>query len=198
MRRVAGAVLIPLALSMASCGSPAPAPSASTTLHATTASPSAGPAPALVGTWETSYDCGVMVRLLFRAGLADQAARWGAGNFVSGWKKATNRAEILALCRGVPPHEHAHTFWADGSFNSWDPDQNWQQEDEGQYRIIGPTFVIGKTTFTYRVLHGDALMMNPVIPADCSTNHCRQQAAWSVTVAYPGHVWRRVTSGGPP
>ncbi len=92
-----------------------------------------------------------------------------------------------------PPIEHSHTFWADGTFNSYD--QNGQQVDDGTYTIInGHTFAIGDSTFHYRI-QGDNIKFDVVIPKDCSTKHCREGLGWAFSVAYPGPTWTRVTSG---
>jgi hypothetical protein len=57
----------------------------------------------------------------------------------------------------TPPIEHSHTFWENGSFNSYD--QNGQQVDEGSYTIVDDhTFTIdGRTpmTFHYRIHDAD-------------------------------------------
>jgi hypothetical protein len=43
-------------------------------------------------------------------------------------------------------------------------------------------------TFDYRI-DGDTISFEPVIP-ECSSD--RFEAAWSVSVAYPGETWHRV------
>jgi phage head maturation protease len=43
----------------------------------------------------------------------------------------------------------------------------------------------------YRI-QGKTIKFRPVIPTECSTNHCREAAAWSITVALPGKTWGRV------
>jgi hypothetical protein len=75
--------------------------------------------------------------------------------------------------------------------------------DEGIYETTGlppDTFVIPygfedgssiDVTFHYRI-QGKTIKFRPVIPTECSTNHCREAAAWSITVALPGKTWRRV------
>jgi hypothetical protein len=57
------------------------------------------------------------------------------------------------------------------------------------------TFVVSKefpdVTFHYAI-DGDSITFEPVMP-ECSPE-CFE-AAWSVSVAFPGHAWRRVTQG---
>jgi hypothetical protein len=65
--------------------------------------------------------------------------------------------------------------------------------DEGTYEVIDEdTFVVSKefpdVTFDYTV-EGDTITFEPIIP-DCSPD--RFEAAWSVSVAYPGETWQRV------
>ena len=92
------------------------------------------------------------------------------------------------------PLRHSHFFTADGLFGSRDQDGN--QVDDGTYRIVDEgTFVVSKefpdVTFHYSI-DGDRITFEPVIP-ECSPD-CFE-AAWSVSVAFPGHEWRRVESG---
>jgi len=92
------------------------------------------------------------------------------------------------------PLRHSHFFTADGKFGS--RDQHGNQVDDGAYRIVDEgTFVVSKefpdVTFHYSI-DGDSIAFEPVIP-DCSPD-CFE-AAWSVSVAFPGHEWRRVGSG---
>jgi hypothetical protein len=55
------------------------------------------------------------------------------------------------------------------------------------------SFVVSKefpdVTFHYAI-DGDSITFEPVMP-ECSPE-CFE-AAWSVSVAFPGHAWRRVT-----
>ena len=88
---------------------------------------------------------------------------------------------------------------SDGLFGSRDENRN--QVDEGTYEIIADgTFVMPYlfeegppilVTFHYRI-HGNTIAFDAVIPSDCSTSRCREAAVWSVTVALPGKIWRRV------
>lgn len=94
------------------------------------------------------------------------------------------------------PTEHSHTFWPDGSFNSYD--QTGNEVDNGPYNIVNDhTFIIGgrtPMTFHYRI-SGNTIMFDPVVPKNCSTRHCRHVLAWAFSVAYVGQTWHRVTSG---
>jgi hypothetical protein len=89
------------------------------------------------------------------------------------------------------PREHSHFFDEDGRFGSL----NWNGEavDDGTYEIVDEdTFVISKefpdVTFDYTI-DGDTISFDPLIP-ECSPD-CFE-AAWSVSVAYPGETWQRV------
>jgi hypothetical protein len=95
-------------------------------------------------------------------------------------------------CAGAVSRRHAHFFTKDGLFGSLD--WNGEQVDDGTYEVVDEnTFVISKefpdVTFNFAV-RGDAITFEPVIP-DCSPG-CFE-AAWSVSVAYPGEQWHRVS-----
>ena len=101
-------------------------------------------------------------------------------------------------CTGALPRVHSHFFNQSGQFGSLD----WLggQVDEDPYRIVNDTTVrIGSpgVPFHYRILHGDTLMLAPVLskamvrkaladPKEFSA------AGWAVSMAYPGHPWKRV------
>jgi hypothetical protein len=75
------------------------------------------------------------------------------------------------------------------------------QVDNGPYRIINNnTVYIGSppigATFHYRILHGDTLMLAPVITKAMlrqALAHPQKFSAafWAVSVAYPGYTWKR-------
>jgi len=96
----------------------------------------------------------------------------------------------------LPPTAHSHTFWPDGRFNSYD--QHGQQVDEESYRLLDAnTFRMGDVVaiaFRFTVAN-DRLSLAPVVPADCSSTDCRTSLAWAFSVAFPGQIWNRVTSG---
>jgi len=92
-----------------------------------------------------------------------------------------------------PPTAHSHTFWADGSFNSYN--ENGQQVDEGTYVILDDhTLTIGNERFRYTVV-GNTIAFDVVIPKACTSTQCRDDLAWAFSVAYPGEHWTRVLSG---
>jgi hypothetical protein len=76
------------------------------------------------------------------------------------------------------------------------------QVDNGPYRIINNnTVYIGSppvgATFHYRILHGDTLMLSPVLTKTMlrqALAHPQKFSAafWAVSVAYAGSSWNRV------
>jgi hypothetical protein len=164
---------------------------ASPSLAATASSVSSSPAAALVGEWERDTRCEEIVQRLIDAGL-DKSIPDVAAAFVPGASSGADLADPSRPCMSAVPIRHSHFFTADGRFGS--RDQNGQDVDDGTYRLVGgDTFIISKefpdVTFHY-VVSGDSIMFTPVIPA------CRPtcfEATWSVTVAYEGLPWARVT-----
>jgi hypothetical protein len=193
MRRSSGVAVAGLLLLLvaASCGgsSGQSSPAAETAGEPTTSS-GAKPEP-LVGEWQRVTTCAELVQALKQAGFDKNVLGAAAGNgFIPGVTTVDELADPARPCKGAVPREHSHFFTSDGLFGS--RDWNGNQVDDGSYKIIDDdTFVIGDTTFHYRI-HGDTLMLDPVIPSDCSTRRCREAAAWSVSVAYPGKEWKRV------
>jgi hypothetical protein len=151
------------------------------------ATPAESPLEPLVGTWQRVTRCEELVSALKQAGLEDWVLESVSGNeFVPGYPDPAHP------CKGAVPREHSHFFTPDGEFGSLD----WQGEqvDDGTYEIVDDdTFVVSKefpdVTFNYTI-QGDTIMFDPVIP-DCAPG-CFE-AAWSVTVAYPGETWERVS-----
>src|SRR5215467_631806 len=82
------------------------------------------------------------------------------------------------------------------------PPVRGRQVDNGPYRIINNnTVYIGSpasgATFHYRILHGDTLMLSPVLTKAMlrqALAHPQKFSAalWAVSVAYAGHTWKRV------
>jgi hypothetical protein len=151
-------------------------------------------APALVGTWERETRCEELVSALGEAGLDDWVLESVAGNgFIPGVRRPDQIRDPGDPCDGAVPRVHAHFFTEDGMFGSLD----WKgdQVDDGTYVVTDDgTFVVSKefpdVTFDYTI-EGDTISFDPVIP-DCSPE-CFE-AAWSVSVAYPGETWTRATS----
>jgi hypothetical protein len=147
--------------------------------------------PALVGTWERLTRCEELVAALREAGLEQWVVEFVAGNgFVPGVRSADQIEDPADPCKGAVPREHSHFFSEDGQFGSLD--WNGEQVDDGTYEIIGDhTFVVSKefpdVTFNYTI-DGDSIVFDPEIP-ECAPK-CFE-AAWSVSVAYPGEEWQR-------
>jgi hypothetical protein len=72
------------------------------------------------------------------------------------------------------------------------------QVDDGTYKIInGRTFRIGPVHFRFRILNNNTLTLTPVLTKAMIRQALAHPAKfspafWAVSVAYPGHSWRRV------
>jgi hypothetical protein len=169
-----------------SCGSDpsAEGPSASSSDGAATS--------ALLGVWERETRCEELVSALTDAGLDRWVLEFVAGNgFVPGATSPDQIADPDNPCDGAVPRLHSHFFDPHGVFVSLD--WNGAPVDDGTYEVIDDrTFVVSKefpdVTFHYTI-DGTSIMFEPVIP-DCSPD-CFE-AAWSVSVAYPGESWELV------
>jgi hypothetical protein len=148
--------------------------------------------PTLVGTWQRETRCEELVSALTDAGLEQWVLEGVAGNsFVPGVTAPNEIADPADPCAGAVPRVHSHVFTEDGAFGSLD--WNGEPVDDGTYEIRDDgTFVVSKefpdVTFAYTI-DGDTIAFEPEIPAcapDCF------EAAWSVSVAYPGETWTRV------
>ncbi len=148
--------------------------------------------------------CQELVSELGKAGLGPlapyawlgQTSSTGQSSFASGSPKPTKAHP----CTGALKREHSHFFNQSGQFGSLD----WLggQVDNGPYRIINHnTAHIGSppagATFRYRILHGDTLMLSPVLTKAMirkALAHPQKFSAayWAVSVAYAGYSWRRV------
>jgi hypothetical protein len=125
-----------------------------------------------------------------------QTSSSGQDSFASGSPKPTNAHP----CTGALPRRHSHFFDQSGHFGSLD----WLggQVDDGRYEVASnSTLRIGNVTFRYRVVDQDTLFLTPVLtksmvrqalanPAEFS------DAGWAVSVAYPGHSWKRAPCDG--
>jgi hypothetical protein len=175
------------------------------TSHSPTAAASASSAAAgLAGEWERVTTCQELVSELDKAGLAPlapnawsgQTSSTGLSSFAPGSPKPTKARP----CTGALSREHSHFFSQSGQFGSLD----WLggQVDNGPYRIINDnTVYIGSppiaAAFHYRIVHGDTLMLSPVLTKAMlrqALAHPDQFSAafWAVTVAYAGYTWKRV------
>jgi hypothetical protein len=148
--------------------------------------------------------CQELVSELDKAGLGPltpyvwlgQTSSNGVSSFASGSPKPTKAHP----CTGALNRKHSHFFNQSGQFGSLD----WLggQVDNGPYRIINNNTVdIGSprvaATFHYRILHSDTLMLSPVLTKTMlrqALAHPRKFSAalWAVSVAFPGHTWKRV------
>ena len=148
--------------------------------------------PDLVGTWERETTCEELVSALTDAGLDRWVLEGVAGNgFVPGVRSPDEIADPENPCAGAVPRVHSHFFTEDGAFGSLD--WNGEPVDDGTYEILDEgTFVVSKefpdVTFGYTI-DGETISFEPEIP-ECSP--ACFEAAWSVSVAYPGTTWHRV------
>jgi hypothetical protein len=184
-------VAMGVALVLAGCSS---GPQESTKPSAPQAGEQRSPAAVhpLVGTWTRETTCQELVAALKEAGLGKNVTDAIAGNVFVPGVMDPDQINPKDPCVGAVPREHSHFFTADGRFGSLD----WEgsQVDSGTYEIVdATTFVVSKefpdVTFHYEVT-GETLMLEPVIP-ECAPDGCFE-AEWSVSVAYPGKVWKRV------
>lgn len=154
--------------------------------------------PSLVGRWSRVHRCQELVNALKKAGLGATAPA-AVGDFFPG-STPKQLAKKPDICKGAKPMVHSHFFAKDRRFGSLD--QNGNQVDDGRYRIISRhTFRIGRSTFHYRISERKRLGLNPVITAAARRQalaHPLQfsAAVWMVSVAYPGHTWKRVPCNG--
>jgi hypothetical protein len=91
-------------------------------------------------------------------------------------------------------------FNAQGQFGSLD----WLggRVDDGTYTIINErTFRIGPVHFRFRIVNNNTLMLTPVLTKTMIRQALAHPAKfspayWAVSVAYPGHTWKRVPCKG--
>lgn len=193
IRRLGPATVVALALMTASCTSES-SPSAPAEGTDETPTPSeVAAAEALVGTWERETRCEELVSALTEAGLDQWIVEFVAGNgFVPGVRTGDQIDDPAHPCAGAVPRRHSHFFTEDGLFGSLD--WNSEQVDDGTYEVLDEnTFVVSKEFPDVRfhfTVRSDAITFEPAMP-DCSPG-CFE-AAWSVSVAYPGEEWHRVS-----
>ena len=188
----------------AGCASNSSARPPSGPSHTSVTTPARTAATGLIGRWERVTSCQQLVSELDKAGLAPlapyawsgQTSSTGLSSFAPGSPKPTKARP----CTGALKRQHSHFFSQSGQFGSLD----WLggQVDNGPYRIINNnTVYIGSppiaATFHYRILHGDTLMLSPVLTkAMIRQALARPQkfsaAFWAVSVAYAGSTWKRV------
>jgi hypothetical protein len=202
-------VLIAVAVAAAGCSSKAPTSVGTSTPASPTisVSVSASPLSPLVGQWELKLTCQAIVSALTKAGLQDLIPQ-DVGNTIKGWPEDGSVPawwDPSHPCAQAKPIEHSHTFWADGSFNSYD--ENGNEVDNDHYQLVDDrTFRFQYIAMQYSVT-GDSLKMDVVMPKNCTAKRivgvddegnpvrCRDLLGWAFSVALPGQVWTRVTSG---
>jgi hypothetical protein len=183
--------LVAITLITLSCGSdPSPTLDDGYASQAASGEPTAS---ALLGTWQRETRCEELVSALIDAGLEGWVLEFVAGDgFVPGVTSPDQIADPADPCDGAVPRVHSVFFDPHGVFVSLD--WNGAPVDDGTYEVIDEgTFVVSKefpdVTFHYTI-EGDTIMFEPVIP-ECSPD-CFE-AAWSVSVAYPGEGWKLVS-----
>ncbi|MFL6109072.1 MAG: hypothetical protein ACJ72L_19095 [Marmoricola sp.] len=162
------------------------------------------PSTGIVGRWERTVTCPELTSALTTAGLGataryawpSQTSSNGESSFAPGSPTPTRARP----CTGALARSHEHFFDAAGSFGSLD----WLggQVDDGTYQQAGSdTLRIGAVTFRFRIVDGNTLFLTPELtPAMVRTANTHpddySDAAWAVSVAYPGHAWKRVPCDG--
>ena len=204
MTRAAAALFAAAAVTAGCSSNNATSPPTGTSHTAAAAASASSAAAGLVGRWERVTTCQELVSDLGKAGLGPlapyawlgQTSSTGLTSFAAGSPTPTQARP----CAGALDRDHSHFFSQSGQFGSLD----WLggQVDNGPYRLINnDTVYIGSppiaATFHYRILHGDTLMLSPVL----TTTMVRQALAdprkfsaafWAISVAYPGSTWKRV------
>lgn len=198
------ALLLAVTTVTVGCSSKSSAGQPPETSQSPTSPRAATPVEGLVGRWERVVRCQELVGELSKAGLGPlalyawvgQTSSAGQSSFAPGSPKPT-RAHP---CTGALAREHSHFFDQSGQFGSLD----WLggQVDNGPYRIIDSnTIRIGsppaEVTFHYRILHGNTLMLTPVLTKAMLRQALADPqkfsaAGWAVSVAYAGYTWKRV------
>ena len=197
-RRVCSPLAVALLLLVTpGCGSDdsaSPTKTASAASSAKTATPTAG----LVGRWERVQTCRELADALDQADLSALAPAVLTDFFPD--SSARQLARKANPCKGATARAHSHFFTKDGVFGSLD--ENGNQVDDGSYRIVDDdTFRIGGGRFDYRILHGDTLILRPVIAGVARRRALAHPlgfntAGWQVAVSYEGLPWKRVSCKG--
>ena len=189
---------------VAACSSSSPTPSPEMTSPAglgtaspvvSSVQPQASPVPPLVGQWSLDRTCAAIVDALRAAGhpeLIPQDITELVEGVPENGPLPTTWDPKHPCAEAKPPTEHSHTFWADGTFNSYD--EAGRQVDDGTWALVdGGHFRIGEWTFKYAI-SGDELRFEPVVPSPC-TAACQDAIGWLYGVSFPGEPWTRVTTG---
>jgi hypothetical protein len=151
----------------------------------------------IVGRWERVQTCQELSKGLEQADL-EALAPVVLGDFFPG-ASPRQLAAKSEPCEGARPRRHSHFFTKYGAFGSLD--ENGERVDDGQYRVVdGHTLRIGDGAFSYRILHGDTLILSPVISAAARRRALANPqkfstAGWQVAVSYAGLPWKRMPCG---
>jgi hypothetical protein len=192
-----GRLLVVLALAMAACSSTAPTTTSTSTAGSPSVNASTSSLSALVGQWELDRTCSALVQAETEAHLTDQITYDALQELLDDSVTTSNWDPSNPCAQAKPPTEHPHTFWPEGTFNSYD--ENGEEVDEAPYTIQGDQVTIhnpdfGDVTLKYRAKES-SLTMDPVIPENCSSDTCHETLSYAFAVSFPGETWTRVTSG---
>jgi hypothetical protein len=198
--KVAGIALV--AVTLSGCAAAAPAPSSVTSnapvpTSASTTAATAPPAPgtggsatnpALVGEWKLDRSCDRIVAALMTVG-HPELIKTDVGELIKGNVDGEVPADwdpAHPCANAPPPTPHSHTFWRDGTFNSYD--ETGQQVDDGTWELVDPTTLsINASKFKFAIIDNNSLSFEPADPATAGW--------WEYAVSYPGSTWTRVMSG---
>ena len=146
----------------------------------------------IVGRWEGTPTCQVLVRALTQAGLRDFAAEWVGG------------AVLLTTPENVPPKDPKHpcadaagpvprtsAFWDDGTYTAFNPDG--EEIDNGNYEIVDRNTILFAGLHVDYMIDGDTIAFAVSPPESCTSGSCRRTAAYAISFFYPGMTWERVS-----
>jgi hypothetical protein len=192
-RSVGAALLIVLAAGCGGSDSTNAGSSPAQTLQASTASESPTPdLDPIVGEWLRANTCEDLVQALASEGLQEFAAESVGGAALLTTPENVPAKDPKHPCADAAgPIEHSHKFWADGTFNSYN--QFGEQVDDDEYEIVDEnTIMFAGFEIDYEV-GGDTIVFSFTVPNSCTSNGCRQRAAYAVNVFLPGETWERVS-----
>lgn len=200
VRRQLSRLSLVLVLTVEACGtagpSGAPSPATPTAVPTVVTSPSAQPTritSAIVGKWRLDRTCAAIVRAVTEANHSELIPMV-VSELVS---EAPAGAGADPCANALSPVKHSHTFWPDGTFNSYDENEN--EADWGTWMLVdSDTVEVGAPPTTSRfdfVVNGDRLQLTPVIPANCTSQDCVNTLGWAFAVSFPGESWTRESSG---
>ena len=130
-----------------------------------------------VGRWEVLRPCEGMVEALNQAGLRELAPSVVGDYFPD--KSPKQLARKADICQRATPHQHSHFFTDDGQFGSLD--QHEQQADDTSYSVVDDrtlrlSLEFGEETYRYRIVAGNDLTLDPIIPTRAKTRRAREPA----------------------